>query len=134
MILQGYHYTSDFFNLPIIFVIFVGLPTSDLPMGHKNTPCGMHIFASMYARTRTVCMYMYVYKHIDRLRTIFLCTLIYIYIHSPHENMTASRSRSRSRSWSRIFYLNTRLEKSPALSPSCPDYYTDLFRAPLHEV
>ncbi len=26
------------------------------------------------------------------------------------------------------------LQKSPALPPSCPDYYADLFRAPLHEV
>ncbi len=24
--------------------------------------------------------------------------------------------------------------KAPALPPSCPDYYTDLFGAPLHEV
>jgi hypothetical protein len=33
-----------------------------------------------------------------------------------------------------LFKKELQPRKSPALPPSCPDYYADLFRAPLHEV
>ncbi len=67
---------------------------------------------------------------------VYMCkTYTYICIYMFVYRMCASNFvLSRPRSLSRIVHLNTSYRKAHAVPPSCPDYYADLFRAPLHEV
>jgi hypothetical protein len=49
------------------------------------------------------------------------------------QSVTMTVTVTLSWSQSQIVYLNMSYRKAHALPPSCPDCYTNLFRAPLHE-